>query len=235
MFWRKNKRGAEAAIGHLIYGNLSVDELRPRGSGDLGEPWSSFERARQLLQSGQQDGAARIWQSIADNDGLESRHTLQAWHFLRQAGHKVPTGREKEVLGVIIEFPVGKLHDTLAAYRDGRARYFNHSGKAVIWEDGSNDKVQNDKVQKAITDSIASGQVIARTTGFWDKPVLPDLPVGHGRLTALTLGGLCFGQGPMKQLEVQAIADQFIAPAIVLLQLLITLASTVPKDPSRHL
>jgi hypothetical protein len=46
------------------------------------------------------------------------------------------------VLGVAAEMPVRKGHDLLAAYRDGTARYLNYSGKAVIWDDHSDSRVQ---------------------------------------------------------------------------------------------
>ena len=36
-----------------------------------------------------------IWRQIAAMDGLESRHTLQAWHFLRQAGQPPPADRAR--------------------------------------------------------------------------------------------------------------------------------------------
>lgn len=80
--------------------------------------------------------------------------------------------------------PVRKGHDLLTAYRDGPARYLNHSGKAVIWEDHS-----DARIQAAITGWLTAGQVIADAIGVWDQPSLPSLQAGHARLLMLTPGG----------------------------------------------
>lgn len=67
--------------------------------------------------------AIAIWSDIAASPGLESRHYLQAWTFLRQAGHPPPTDGAKRALGVVAEMPVQNAHDVLAAYQDGSCRF----------------------------------------------------------------------------------------------------------------
>jgi hypothetical protein len=133
-------------------GDAALDVWVAHGAGQPGEPWNSFEHARQLTRAGQRDEAVTIWQQIASADGLESRHTLQVWHFLRQAGQPPPVARARLVLGVAVEMPVRKGHDLLVGYRDGTARYLNYSGKAVIWEDHS-----DTRIQAAITGWLAAG------------------------------------------------------------------------------
>ena len=50
-----------------------------------GIPWSLFAEARELIVKKQNYPAAiELYQKITETPGLESRHYLQAWHFLRR-------------------------------------------------------------------------------------------------------------------------------------------------------
>jgi tetratricopeptide (TPR) repeat protein/transcriptional regulator with XRE-family HTH domain len=218
---RKARGDPLKVIAGLLYGNASVDEWKATGPpADQGEPWSSFDRARQLVHAGRQGEAVEIWQQIVDTEGLGSRRVLQAWHFLRQAGCQPQPEKARLALGTVAEMPMQATHDVLAAYRDGTARYLNHSGKAVIWEGRTHAGVQT-----AISDWLATGQLIADTIGTSDQPVLPPLPAGHMRLVTLTPAGLCFGQGPADSLSNERLASPFIAAATRLMQLLTTIAA----------
>ena len=111
--------------------------------------------------------------------------------------------------------PVRKGHDLLTAYRDGSARYLNYSGKAVIWEDHS-----DARIQAAITGWLTAGQVIADAIGVWDQPALPPLQAGHARLMMLTPGGHRFGQAPVAALSQDPKAGPFLTAATSVLQLI---------------
>lgn len=200
----------------FVYGDVRLDEWAAQTDGDPGEPWNSFERARQLAQGGQQQEAIRIWRRIAVTEGLESRQVLQAWHFLREVGDQPPADRAKLVLGAVAEMPAPGGHDLLAAYRDGSARYLNYSGKAVVWEDRSVASIQS-----AISDWLAIAQVIVEVIGPWDQPARPPLPRGHARLMMLTPSGPHFGQGPVAALSGDRVARSFITAATSLMQLVI--------------
>jgi len=175
----------------------------------------SFAQARELAQAGHRDDAVRIWRQIASAEGLESRYTLQASHFLRQAGQPPPPDQARLVLGVAVEMPARKGHDLLVAYRDGTARYLNYSGKAVIWEDHS-----DTRAQAAITDWLDAGQVVASAIGVWEQPSLPPWPAGDARLMMLTPGGHRFGQAPAAALSQDPQAGPFLAAPTRLLQLI---------------
>jgi hypothetical protein len=202
-------------LRQTVFGDASLDVWTARGAGQPGQPWDSFEQAREMAQAGHRDEAVRIWRQIASAGGLESRHTLQAWHFLRQAGQPPPPDQARLVLGVAAEMPVRKGHDLLAAYRDGTARYLNYSGKAVIWDDHS-----DSRVQAAITGWLNAGQVIASAIGVWEQPSLPPLPPGDARLMMLTPGGHRIGQAPAAALSQDPKAGPFLAAATKLLQLI---------------
>jgi hypothetical protein len=208
--------GPARTLHQFVYGDAPVDEWVAQGDGDPGEPWNSFERARELVHSGQRQEAIKIWRQIAVTEGLESRQVLQAWHFVREAGEQPPADRAKLVLGAVAEMPVHGGHDLLAAYRDGTARYLNYSGKAVVWEDRSVAPIQS-----AINDWLAKAQVIVNAIGPWDQPALPPLPPGHARLMMLTPSGPHFGQGPVAGLSADQVARSFITAATGLMQLVV--------------
>lgn len=160
-----------------------------------------------------------MWRQIAETDGLESRVTLQAWHFLRQAGQNPPEELGQQALGTVAEVPMKAKHDVLAAYRDGSARYLNHGGGAVIW-DG-----EDPAIQAAIDNWLVAAQGLAYAIGAWDKPSLPVLPAGHLRVVMLTPGGHRFGQGPEAAIRSEAAVAQYLARATTLLQLLVDRAA----------
>jgi hypothetical protein len=212
---RRNPADASDVLRQTVFGDAPLDVWTAQRAGQPGQPWDSFGRARELAQAGHRDEAVRIWRQIASAGGLESRHTLQAWHFLRQAGELPPPDQARLVLGVAVEMPARKGHDLLVAYRDGTARYLNYSGKAVIWEDHSDTRIQT-----AITDWLTAGQVIAAAIGVWEQPSLPPLPAGDARLMMLTPGGHRFGQAPASTLSQDPKAGPFLAAATRLLQLI---------------
>lgn len=217
--FRKQPSAADT-LRQFVYGDASADEWLAQGDDAPGGPWALFERAQQLVRAGQVDGAAAIWRQLAATGGLESRHALQAWHFLRQAGFAPPADRAKLALGAVAELPVNGAHDVLAAYPDGSARYLNYSGKAVVWEDRS-----VTPVQAAISGWLASARAIADVTAPWDQPALPPVLAGHARVMALTPGGPHFGQGPAAALLADPMAGRFLAAATGLLQLIVARAA----------
>src|ERR1700722_16558297 len=160
--------GTAEALAQFLYGDAPLDAWPGQNGGELGEPWRSFERARELARSGQPAEAISSWLRIASTEDLESRQILQAWHFLRQASCPPPAETAKLVLGVVVEMPVDDGHDLLAAYRDGSARYLNYSGAAVVWEDRTVSEVQS-----AIDSWLATGQGIADAAGPLEPPTVP--------------------------------------------------------------
>lgn len=208
--------GPAAALRQFVFGDAPVEAWIAQGTGDAGEPWASFERARQLARASMTDDAAAIWRQIASADGLESRHVLQAWHFLRQAGQAPPADLGKLALGAVAEMPMNGAHDLLAAYRDGSARYLNYSGKVVVWEDRS-----VAPIREAIDRWLTVAQEIAKVIGAWDQPQLPPVPAGHARVMVLTPSGPHFGQGPAAALQADPMAGAFLGAAVSLLQLIL--------------
>ncbi len=153
------------------------------------KPWISFARSRETLQAGDQTAAIQILQSILTMPNLESRHYLQAWHFLREMGVQPDEDVAKKLYGVVVEVAMGNGHDILAAYADYTARYFNYTRAAVIWE--APDTSLNGKIDALFRVS----ETVVQQIGPWEgaRPSAP--PKGQLRLNFLTPNGLHFGQG----------------------------------------
>ena len=100
------------------------------------ERWVSgapLPRARQLADTDDTRSAAAALQGVLNMPELESRHYLQAYHFLRALGVNAPPEKTKDVLGVVVEVGMQRGLDLIAAYADRHARYFNYSGAGVVW------------------------------------------------------------------------------------------------------
>ena len=197
----------------LLYGNVPMDDWGPDDGAATGEPWASFAQARTRFHDGHTDEAIALWQRIASDASNESRSTLQAWHFLRQAGVAPPGAEAKRVLGVIAEMPVDTGHDVLAAFRDGSVRYLNFSGKAVVIEPPSTKEVSD-----AVAAWFAIAEEIVAGIGPWEEPALPNLPADNLRVMMLTPSGPHFGQGPADALSADPTVGRFLTAGVTLLQ-----------------
>jgi hypothetical protein len=150
---------------------------------------------------------------------LESRHYLQAYHFLRELGVNAPAESTKDVLGVVVEIGMQKGLDLVAAYADRHARYYNYSGAGVVWERGSS------RLDVPIDDLLGLGRAVVQAIGPW-KGVRPPAPQkGQARINLLTPSGLHFGQGPLDSLAKDRLGGPVIASAFRLMQELIALTS----------
>jgi hypothetical protein len=199
----------------FVFGDRPIDDWPPADTApdsDDAEPWASFVRARAAHRAGDREQAASIWLDIASRPDIESRHRLQAWHFLRDEGRPPAPGDAKTALGAVAEVAVPDGHDLLAAYADGSVRYLNVSGAAVVVDD-----VVLPTVDRAGRDLLDVAQRVANAIGPWEEPELPPLPAGHTRITVLTPSGPHLGQGPDDALRDDPMAAAFLAAATALL------------------
>lgn len=214
--------GPDEALRSTLFGLLPLDAW-PAGDGPSGEPWDGFVRARDHLAAGDQDLAIREWSQIAlaaELTGGESRHVLQAWHFLRSVDVHPDESIAGEVLGIVVEVTVDGAHDVLAAYADGSVRYLNHAGGATVLDDVP------PQTAALAANVLAAGQELADQIGPWTEPQLPDLPVGTMRLTMLTRGGPRFGQGPDDVLGDDPMAGPLLTAATALLVSVVELSGS---------
>jgi hypothetical protein len=187
---------APPTIRDTLFGDLALSQW-PTGQGvsPEQEPWSSFIRAREAIDKKKTTDALRLWQSIVQMPNLESRHYVQAWHFLRQHGVQPAAAQAKTVYGVVVEVSMQQGLDLLAAYLDGTARYYNYTGSGIIWDKPTSD------LDEPIKGLLDAGQQIVHMIGPWEEARPPAPTGGQVRLSMLTPSGLHFGQGTFANLS----------------------------------
>jgi hypothetical protein len=210
----KPKPGGPAAPRDLLFGDLPASEWPGADNPNAGtsEPWMSFVRARDHAKAAKPDRSVAELQAITQMPGLESRHYLQAWHFLRLLKVNPPADQAKIVLGVVVEVGMEKGADIVAAYADGTARYLHHTGSGTFWErpDASLDA--------AIQALLKAGQTVANAIGPWEQARPPAPGNGNVRLNMLTPSGLHFGYGGFETLYKDPMGRALIDPATELMQ-----------------
>ncbi len=133
--WRKEKpKPLTTAIRETLFGDMPLSGWASFTAQTTSEPWSSFERARRFIESRDTQSATTALQAILEIPGLESRHYLQAYHFLADLGVTPIRELSKNVLGVVVEVGMKVGPDLIAGYTDHHARYYNYSGAGVVWE-----------------------------------------------------------------------------------------------------
>ncbi len=133
--WLKKKPAAQTAgVRETLFGDMPITRWKSNLAQAPCEPWISFEHARKFIESGDPQSATASLQRILEMQGLESRHYLEAYHFLRELGVSPSREDEKRVLGVVVEVGLKGGTDLVAAYADHHARYYNYSGAGVVWE-----------------------------------------------------------------------------------------------------
>lgn len=215
MFNIFKKKEQPLSVRDTLFGDMSIEQWAKEDN--QAEPWVSFFKAKQFLDKKDKKSAIDLLQKITEMPNLESRHYVQAWHFLRGLGVNPPADKAKIVYGVIIEVGLEKGADIVAAYTDYTARYINYSGAMVIWEKPNNSL---DNHIKALLDA---GQMVAGKIGPWEQ-ARPPAPVNNAvRLNMLTPSGLHFGYGGFQNLYSDPMGKALIDPATALMQALTSL------------
>jgi hypothetical protein len=188
--FQKRKQPAPKQIRDTLFGDMPIDQWPHDEMSCEDFPWSTFAAARSHLAAGSKDEAIAGWREILAHPGLESRHYLQAWHFLRLQREQPEAGVAKQVLGVVVEVGMSTGLDLLAAYADHSARYYNYSGAGVVWDH------PNSSLDSAIDQLLDAASEVVSRIGPWEQPRPAAPPRDHLRLSFLTPSGLHFGQGP---------------------------------------
>lgn len=119
--------------------------------------------------------------ALAADAGQESRVRALAYGWLRQRREPVPAA---ELLGVVVEVALPGGLDALAAYRDGRVRYLNHTGRSVLID-------ARTPLIDPLVDALlaASGQAMPHAQP-WERARGIGPGPGQVRIVMLTSGGL---------------------------------------------
>ena len=208
------KKQEAPTLRDTLFGDLPLEQWPPPGAGSTEFPWSAFASARTDLAAGRTEAAVAAWRQIVARPGLESRHYLQAWHFLKQQRQPPPADAAKRVLGVIVEVALDQGLDLLAAYPDHSARYYNYSGAGVVWEHPDR------SLDGPIDDLLAAAADVVAEIGPWEE-ARPGPPArGQARLSFLTPSGLHFGQASLPSLSNDPLGAKVLRLATALMQAL---------------
>jgi hypothetical protein len=211
----KKEEAAPNPIRETLFGDMPLDQWPEGGVSSESFPWSAFVSARSHLAVGRQSDAIGCWRQVIGRPGLDPRHYLQAWHFLRQQGQEPPPDAAKQIFGVVVEVAMPAGLDLIAAYANHSARYYNYSGAGVVWEhpDSSLDVTIDQLLE-------ASKQVVAQI-GPWEEARPGPPPRDSARLSFLTPSGLHFGQGPTAALSREPLGGRVLQCATDLMRALI--------------
>ncbi len=149
--------------------------------------------------------------SITEDEKMESRVRLLAYTRLMERSFPV---NKKELLGVIVEVPIEGGLDVLAAYKDGTARYINHSERMIIWE------TSTEESGKLINDLFNASMKVVHQIGPWLDARFAPPGEGNVRISFLVSNGLHFGQGPYEVLAKDLIGGPVIQAALKLMMCL---------------
>ena len=146
-------------------------------------PDNPFIQAYNYVNDGKPEEAKKILKQVLADPTSEVRTKLWAWNALRQLGEKPPSNIANEVQGVVMEVPVDKWVDTLAAYSDGRARYLNGKGGAIVWE-----VPEETRISSLIGNFINAAKPLVDKAPIYGKhqPTKNDVV----RISILTYGGI---------------------------------------------
>jgi hypothetical protein len=216
-----DKTEQPATIRDVLFGDLPSSQWPSQSANSIDAgPWLSFIRARDQLASGDRASSAQTLHQILEMPDLESRHYLQAWHFLRELGESPAADEARRLYGVVVEVTLDEGLDIVAAYADHTARYFNYSGAAVVWERA------DESLDQLIDSLLEAGRAVVAQIGPWDGARPPAPPTGQVRISMLVPSGLHFGQGPLEALSRDPLGGPVISSAMQLMQRLIARTET---------
>jgi hypothetical protein len=168
-----------------------------------------------LYRNGEQDNTTYPWsilfsdeyrpvdiKEIIESSAAESRVKILAYKAAAVNGSII---EDKDLLAVIIEVALDEGLDVLASFKDGTARYINHSGKILIWENEDNESVE---LTRRLFDS---SNRIVQQIGPWNEPRKPHPLRGMVRISFLVSDQLYFGEAPMDVL----FNDELAGPALM--------------------
>ncbi|MBS0386675.1 MAG: hypothetical protein JSS00_15140 [Proteobacteria bacterium] len=133
----------------------------------------------------------RAIRAIAEDKDGESRIRALAYRRLRLEGCAVP---QRLLLGVVVETPLPRGLDTLAAYADGRIRYIHGSGKEVAVE---KDVASMRGPRKAL---LSGAQDVVDELTPLQELRAPPPKAPNVRVTSVASDGLYVGEANLEEL-----------------------------------
>ncbi|GAB4499469.1 MAG: hypothetical protein OHK003_15380 [Anaerolineales bacterium] len=186
-------------------GNANLNEW-PKSDLDA-YPWSLFVSARKALAENDLAGTEKFLRQVTEAPGLEPRHYLQAWLFLRHfLKVQPPEEISKKVYGVMVEVCTSTGVMTVAAYTDHSARSLHSSGGGIFWE--KPDDSLNDKIDSML--NAAEQAVKSIPLAVVDIVPNPPKQVDHVLICIATPSGIYHGLGTGEFMS----KDQYAGPIL---------------------
>lgn len=196
-------RPVSSQMREVMFGDLPWD-VWCRREGPLEEPWPLFRGAWTARKNGDFAGCRALLEQVTAMVDVESRHHVQAWHFLRELGREPSSGEAKDVLGIIIEKGLPDGIEVLGAYEDHTARYWGADGVGILWS-RANANLDDEFDALFAVAHVAVKKVKPR------KGEHPPVPVlGAIQISFLTPSGLHLGTGPAAILPRDPLAKSLV-------------------------
>lgn len=197
-----------ARFTDLLFADQSLDELLISTNRDdlslQADVWMHLTEAAACLRRDERTRASKLLLEITANPNTETRVLLWSWTALRGLGVHPKPNEADQIKGAVIQVPMAKGADVLAAYADGTARYVNHSGKIIVWDlpDAHIGNIVRTVLECSKDLDVGAPTAVAARAG--DDVV---------RVTVLTLNGNRFAEAPMRSLRVSPINQVLTAGA----------------------
>jgi hypothetical protein len=223
LFKKKEKKqpSPPTTLRDTLLGDLSPQEW-PSDANEV-HPWSLFVKARELIAARQESQAADIYREIAETPRLESRHYLQAWHFLRKMNIQPPPELANKVYGVVVEVCLATGPELVAGYTDHTARYLHSSGGGVVWE--APDSSLNEPIDRLLEAGAAAAAVIPAMNQARPNP---PKEVNAVQICILTPSGIHHGLGTFERCSREPLANAIVNTATALMQALVGKSKSGP-------
>ena len=195
----------------MLFGDLPLSYWGSVGGNEI--PWNLFKAVHKSIETEDKETAIDMLHEIINMPGLESRQYLQAWHFLN--GLEEPAEADTKIFGVVLEINMPQGNDVLAVYADYSARYFNYSGKSIIWEHADN------SMDDLIDGIFEQSKNVVSKIGPWKDARLDPPTRQMARINFLTSKGLHFGEAGQQVLFNDAMAGKLMHEMLNLMKALI--------------
>jgi hypothetical protein len=206
---KANGVDSDEAMVAMLFGEFAEAQLEQEGH--------PLAKARLALGMADTGTAIAELKSIAASS--VSRYRYHAWNELKKLGVLPSRSLTKSLLGVVVEVGLPSGTDYVAVYADNTARYFNFSGKKVIWE------APNHDFDLEFQKLFQCSQSIVDLIGVWEGPRRPAPASGAVRLNFLTPSGLYFGEGSFEVLWKDPMAQPVLAQALAVMKKMIAVAA----------
>lgn len=205
------KTGHNFSTLDMLFGDLPLSYWAAVDSTEV--PWNLFREVKKSLEKDMKHNAIDTLNEIISLPGLESRQYLQAFHFLN--GLQGFENGATKIFGVVLQVAMPQGLDVLAVYADYSARYYNYSGKSVIWEH------PDVSIDGLIDDIFEKSKNVVSQIGPW-KDARPQPPATKmARINFLTSNGLHFGEASQQTLFNDPMAGGLMYEMLTLMNTLI--------------